>query len=48
MGGSSTKQQSAPKPSIDDIIIDMKMTSKKFEMESRQAERQSKKGILPF
>ena len=41
MGGSSPK--AAPKPTMDEVILDMKMTSKRFELEANRAEREKKK-----
>ena len=41
MGSEQPKPQ-APKPTIDDTLIDMRMTAKRFESESRRAEKEKK------
>jgi hypothetical protein len=39
MGGNDSKPK-APQPTIDDVIIDMRLTAKRFESESRRCERE--------
>ncbi len=39
MGGSESKKK-APQPTIDDVILDMRMASKRFEADSRRADRE--------
>lgn len=41
MGGGDSKPQ--PKPTMDDVILDMRMTAKRFEMEAARADREKKK-----
>ena len=43
MGGNDSKP--VPKPTIDEVILDMRMTAKRFECESRRAERDKKKEL---
>lgn len=43
MGNEGKKQ--APPPDINDVILNMRMTAKRFESESKRAEREKKKDI---
>ena len=43
MGNDNPKPQGPPPPSIEDCILEMRMSAKKFEMESRRAENDKKK-----
>jgi hypothetical protein len=43
--GNSEKRPVKQEQTMEDAILDMKMTSKKLEFESNRAEKDSKKGI---
>lgn len=43
MGGSNETPKKEQEPSIDDILLDMKMAAKKFEMDAKRAEKEKAK-----
>jgi len=43
MGGNNEKIEKKPEPTMDEVLIDMRMAAKRFEMDARKAEKEKAK-----
>jgi len=43
MGGSNEKVEKKPEPTMEEVLLDMRMAAKRFEMDARKAEKEKTK-----